>query len=75
MTEPKPPVLVKLNPDPEEYQEAETKFFYTLGLCTNGWAYVDRQLYRLFRHSLQSDRLRSAILYYKQKACPNVCNT
>lgn len=64
---PKPPVIIKLHPNLEEYHEAEVKFFYTLGTCVSRWAFVDRQLYRLFLFALKADALRSAILYYKQK--------
>jgi hypothetical protein len=65
--EPKPPVIIKLHPNPDEYHEAEVKFFYSLGTCVSRWAFVDRQLFRLFLFALKTDALRSAILYYKQK--------
>ena len=65
--DPELPVIIRHHPAPEEYLEAETRFFYTLGNCVNRWAYVDRQLYRLYRFGLKTDSMRSAILYYKQK--------
>jgi hypothetical protein len=60
-------VVIKLHPDLEEYKDAEVKFFYTLGTGVSRWAFIDRQLYRLFRLALNGDRLRSAVLYYKEK--------
>jgi hypothetical protein len=69
MTEsPKPPVVVKMYPAPEEYQEAETNFFYALGNCVNRWAFVDRQLYRLCRFGLQLDSRQTSIIYYRDAA-------
>lgn len=63
----KPPITIKLHPDPDEYQEAETKFFYTLGICVNRWAFVDRRLFRLFQWALRSQLKPTATLYYKPK--------
>jgi len=66
--DPKSPVIIKLHPKPEEYLEAEIKFFYTLGTCVNRWAFLDRQLYRLCRFALRSDARQTAFFYYSQRA-------
>jgi hypothetical protein len=67
MTDPKPPVIVKAFPSPEEYAESENEFLRALGLCVSQWAFVDRQLFRLFRFGLQAATHRAAIVYYKPK--------
>ena len=41
MTEPRP-VIIKLNPAPEEYLEAETAFLRAVGACVTCWAFADR---------------------------------
>ena len=67
MTDPKPPVIVKLHPLSEDYAEVETEFLRALGLCVSQWAFVDRQLFRLFRYGLQTATHRAATVYYKPK--------
>jgi hypothetical protein len=66
--DPKPPVIVKLHPSREEYEKAETSFFYALGNCVNRWAFVDRQLYRLCRFGLDLNSRQTAIIYYRDAA-------
>lgn len=60
------PVVIKLHPQPEEYVEAETAFLRSVGLCVTQWAFVDRQLFRLFRFGIGASTHRAAILYYDQ---------
>jgi hypothetical protein len=38
MTEDSAPRIVKLKPDPEEYEEAETAFLKAVGICITQWA-------------------------------------
>ena len=60
------PVIIRLHPQPEEYVEAETAFLRSVGLCVTQWAFVDRQLFRLFRFGIGASTHRAAILYYDQ---------
>jgi hypothetical protein len=60
------PVIIKLHPNPEEYVEAETAFLRAVGLCITQWAFVDRQLFRLFRFGIGASTHRAAIVYYDQ---------
>jgi hypothetical protein len=62
------PVIIKLHPHPEEYVEAETAFLRAVGLCVTRWAFVDRQLFRLFRYGIGTSTDRAAIVYYKQNS-------
>jgi hypothetical protein len=62
------PVIIKLHPEPEEYVEAETAFLRAVGLCITQWAFVDRQLFRLFKLGLGTSAERAALLYYGQNA-------
>lgn len=62
------PVIVKLHPEPEEYEPAERQFLEAIGLCVTQWAFVDRQLFRLFNFGLGSKRSRSAAIYYRQNS-------
>jgi hypothetical protein len=64
----KPTVIVKLHPEPEEYVDAETAFLRAVGLCVTQWAFVDRQLFRLFRFGLGTSTHRAAIMYYDQQS-------
>jgi hypothetical protein len=59
-------VIIKLHPEPEEYLEAETAFLRAVGLCVTRWAFVDRQLFRLFRFAIGASTHRAAIVYYEQ---------
>jgi hypothetical protein len=59
-------VIIKLHPEPEEYVEAETAFLRAVGLCVTQWAFVDRQLFRLFRFGIGASTHRAAIVYYEQ---------
>jgi hypothetical protein len=61
------PVIVKLHPQAEEFVEAETAFLRAVGLCITRWAFVDRQLFRLFRIGIGASTHRAAILYYDQQ--------
>jgi len=61
------PVIVKLHPEPDEYLEAETAFLRAVGLCVTRWAFVDRQLFWLFRFALGAATHRAAIVYYNQQ--------
>src|SRR5262245_59376600 len=67
MNEPKP-VIIKLHPEPQEYVEAETAFLRAVGLCITRWAFVDRQLFRLFRFGIGASTHRAALIYYEQHA-------
>ena len=60
-------VIIPASPPPELYQEAETKFFYTLGACVTRWEHVDRQLFQIYHTLLRTDAERSALLYYKDR--------
>ena len=62
----KKPVIIKLHPNPEEYVEAETAFLRAVGLCITQWAFVDRQLFRIFRFGIGASTHRAAIVYYEQ---------
>jgi hypothetical protein len=62
------PVIIKLHPEPEEYVEAETAFLRAVGLCITQWAFVDRQLFRLFRFGIGAPTHRAAIVYYGQQS-------
>jgi|SRR5665213_714158 len=68
MSDSKPPVIIKLHPDLNDYRDAETKFFYTLGICINRWAFADRQLFRLCRFGLNLDSRQTALQYYRDQA-------
>jgi hypothetical protein len=65
MSEPKP-VVIKLNPSPEEYLKAETAFLRAVGACVTSWAFVDRQLFGLFRTGLHAPTDAAAMIYYGQ---------
>jgi len=60
------PVIIKLHPTPEEYEEAENAFLRAVGLCITQWAFVDRMLFRLFRQGIGAPTHRAAIVYYDQ---------
>lgn len=60
--------VIKLNPDPEEYEQAESEFLAELGLCVSQWAFVDRQLFRIFHYCLGAKKPRSAAIYYKKNS-------
>jgi len=60
------PVIIKMNPDPEEYDEAETAFLRAVGLCITQWAFVDRMLFRLFKQGVGAPTHRAAIVFYDQ---------
>lgn len=62
------PVIIKLHPAPEEYKPAEKLFLEAIGLCVTQWAFVDRQLFRLFNFGLGTKRSRSAAVYYRQNS-------
>jgi hypothetical protein len=62
------PVILKLNRDTEEYEAAETEFLEAVGLFITQWAFVDRQLFRLFNFGLEAKRSRSAAIYYRQNS-------
>jgi hypothetical protein len=62
------PVIIKLHPEPEEYVESETAFLRAVGLCITQWAFVDRQLFRLFRFGIDAPTHRAAIVYYEQQS-------
>jgi hypothetical protein len=71
MANPKPPVIIKLHPERKDYIRRENEFLRAIGLCVNTWAFVDREIYRLFRFGLHrlgfSQPAKAAsILYYKQ---------
>jgi hypothetical protein len=59
-------VIVKMHPDPDEYIEAETAFLRAVGLCITQWAFIDRQLFRLFKQGVGAPTQRAAIVYYDQ---------
>lgn len=62
------PVIIKLHPSPEEYEEAEKSFLAAIGLCVNQWSFVDRQLFRLFNLGLKTTRTRAAAVYYRRNS-------
>jgi hypothetical protein len=66
MSEDNAPHIIKLHPDPEEYEEAETAFLRAVGVCITQWAFVDRFLFRLFRQGVGAPTHRAAIVYYDQ---------
>jgi hypothetical protein len=61
-----PPRIVKLNPEPDEYIEAETAFLRAVGLCITQWAFIDRMLFRLFKQGIGAPTHRATIVYYDQ---------
>ncbi len=63
-----PPVIVKLHPSVEEYEEAENNFLRAVGNCVNAWAFVDRRMFQLFKLALKSSALAAATIYYKDKS-------
>jgi hypothetical protein len=65
--EPKTPVIIKAFPKRKEYRHAEERFLRTLGLCVSQWAFVDRQLFMLFRLMLGAATHRAAAIYYTPK--------
>jgi hypothetical protein len=65
MNEPKQ-VMIKLNPNPEEYVDEEGAFLRAVGACVTCWAFVDRQLFRLFRFGLDAPTHTAALIYYGQ---------
>jgi hypothetical protein len=65
MTDPKP-VIVKLHPQPEEYMDGEDAFLRAVGACVTCWAFVDRQLFRLFRFGLSAPTHTASLSYYGQ---------
>ena len=62
------PVIIKLHSETEEYLEAETAFLRAVGLCITQWAFVDRQLFHLFRFGIDASTHRAAIVYYGQQS-------
>jgi hypothetical protein len=72
MSGPKKSVIIKLHPERKEYVRAENEFLRVVGSCVNTWAFVDREIFRIFRfclHRLGIDRPSkiASILYYKQR--------
>jgi len=65
MNETTPPAI-KLNPEPEEYIAGENAFLCAVGVCITQWAFIDRQLFRLFRRGIGAATFRAAIVYYDQ---------
>jgi hypothetical protein len=68
-----PPRIVKLNPEPDEYMEAETAFLRAVGLCITQWAFIDRALFRLFKQGVGAPTHRAAIVYYDQHSINSHC--
>src|SRR4051812_17348179 len=71
MTNPRAPVIIKLHPERKEYIRKENEFLRAIGLCVNTWAFVDREIYRLFRFGLHrlgfpQPAKAASILYYNQ---------
>jgi hypothetical protein len=71
MANPKPPVIVKLHPDRTDYVRNENEFLRAVGLCVSRWAFVDRELYQIFRFGLRLFGLENptqlaSVLYFKQ---------
>jgi hypothetical protein len=66
MTDDPKPVIIKLHPSPEEYLEAETDFLRSVGACVTRWAFVDRQLFRLYRLGLGAPTHTAAAIYFDQ---------
>jgi hypothetical protein len=66
MSEDSAPRIIKLDPDPEEYEEVETAFLRAVGMCITQWAFVDRMLFRLFKQGVGAPTHRAAIVYYDQ---------
>jgi hypothetical protein len=69
---PRKPVIIKLHPDRRDYVRAENDFLRAIGLCVNTWAFVDRELYRIFRAALRSlhpasTSKEASALYYKKR--------
>ena len=58
--------IIKLNPDPEEFLDAENEFLRAIGECVTGWAFIDRQLFRLYRFGLGAPTHTAAIIYFEQ---------
>ncbi len=77
MADPKP-IIIKLNSAPEEYQEAESEFLRAVGECVTGWAFIDRQLFRLYRFGLAAPTHTAAIIYFEQgtigQRLHHICN-
>ena len=61
--ESKPPVVLK--PALESEGEESIAFFYTLGICLNRWAYVDRQLYFIGRLIHKLEPAQMSFLFYR----------
>jgi hypothetical protein len=72
MADPKLPVIIKLHPPRKDYIRAENEFLRVVGLCVNTWAFVDRELYKIFRFVLNRLGIQhpteiASMLYYKQR--------
>jgi len=46
-------------------EDARRNFFYGIGRCIDRWAYVDRQLYLVFRLVLKLDPTQASLLFYR----------
>jgi hypothetical protein len=67
MMEEFPGVIVPAFPSRRQVRPAEDKFLRAVGACVNGWAFVDRRLFELFRLRLQTATELAAHVYYKNK--------
>src|SRR5260370_18007070 len=58
--------MIKLNPGREENLEGATEFLRAIGECVTAWAFIDRQLFRLYRLGLGAPTHTAAIIYFEQ---------
>lgn len=61
-------VTIKMNPDPEEYKDAENRFMRSIGVCVTQWAFIDRCLFYLLKSALGTSAQHTAIVHYNQQS-------
>jgi hypothetical protein len=52
-------------PTDKASQRAFSEFFSAVGYAITRWADIDRELFRLFQFTLQTDETNAAVLFYR----------
>jgi hypothetical protein len=66
--------VVKLHPTAKKAHDDAKAFFSTIGQCITAWAFVDRQIYKLFVRLLRINPALAAVLYYQWRTLDNRLN-
>jgi hypothetical protein len=57
--------VIKSYPGSKKVHEDEREFARLVGECITTWAFVDREVFRLFRLHLETTSKRTAVVYYR----------